>query len=157
MGLCSPVTVAGTGLTNPANSWSGTTTLNARDAGECQHFLSGNSEIIPNGFGKGNVVMNGSTSTTGTIQWNLNGFSETINGLLTSGTAANCSIINNSNAVVSTLTLGDNDQSGTFGGNLFDGTGQLALTKIGAGAETLSGTVSYSGTHHRKWRDTGID
>ncbi len=145
LGLCSPITVNGTVcLTNSGNSWSGTTTLNARNAAGANVFLSGNSEIIPNGFGKGNVVMNGSTST-GTIQWNLNGFSETINGLITSGTAANCSIINNSNASVSTLTLGDNDQSGTFAGSILDGTGMVALTKIGAGVETLSGTASYSG------------
>ncbi len=143
LGLCSPITVNGTVcLTNSANSWSGTTTLNARNNTGANIFLSGNSEIIPNGFGKGNVVMNG--FSTGTIQWNMNGFSETINGLLTSGTASTCSIINNG-AVPSTLTLGDNDQSGTFGGTIQDGSSTTALTKIGAGIETLSGTTSYSG------------
>src|ERR1022692_2658109 len=83
---------------------------------------------------------------TGTITWNLNGFSETINGLITSGTASTCTIANNLAATASTLTLGDNDQSGTFGGTIQDGTGTVALTKIGAGIETLSGTVSYSGS-----------
>ena len=145
LSLCSPITVNGTVcLTNSANNWSGTTTLNARNNTGANVFLSGNSEIIPNGFGKGNVVMNG--FGTGTITWNLNGFSETINGLITSGTASTCTIANNLAATASTLTLGDNDQSGTFGGTIQDGTGTVALTKIGAGIETLSGTVSYSGS-----------
>ena len=145
LGLCSPATVNGTVcLTNSANDWSGTTTLNARSNTGGNTFLSGNSEIIPNGFGKGSVVMNG--FSTGTIAWNLNGFSETINGLITSGTASTCTIVNNSaTAIASTLTLGDNDQSGTFGGAIQDGTGTVALTKIGDGIETLSGTVTYSG------------
>jgi fibronectin-binding autotransporter adhesin len=145
LSLCSPVTVNGTVcLTNSANDWDGTTTLNARNNTGANVFLSGNSEIIPNGFGKGSVVMNG--FGTGTITWNLNGFSETINGLITSGTASTCTIVNNSaTATASTLTLGDNDQSGAFGGAIQDGTGTVALTKIGAGIETLSGTVTYSG------------
>ncbi len=143
LSLCSPVTVNGTVcLTNTGNDWSGTTTLNARNNSGNNTFLSGNSEIIPNGFGKGNVVMNG--FSTGTITWNLNGFSETINGLSSSGFGANCFIINNGTAP-SMLTVGDNDQSGTFAGALQDGSSGLSLTKIGGGVETLTGASTYSG------------
>jgi autotransporter-associated beta strand protein len=143
LSLCSPVTVNGTvSLTNSANDWSGATTLNARNNAGANVFLSGNSEIIPNGFGKGNVVMNGFGS--GTITWNMNGFNETINGLSSSGVGANCFIINNG-ASPSLLTVGDNDQSGTFAGALQDGGSSLTLTKIGGGVQTLTGANTYSG------------
>lgn len=143
LALCSPITVNGTVcLTNSANDWDGTTTLNARNNAGANTFLSGNSEIIPNGFGKGNVVMNG--FSVGTIIWNLNGFSETINGLSTTGTGSSCSIVNNG-GTSSTLTIGDNDQSGTFAGTILDGAGQVALTKIGGGALTLTAANTYGG------------
>jgi hypothetical protein len=65
--------------------------------------------VIPHGVGKGNVVMNGNTST-GTITWDLNGFNETINGLLSSGSLAGCIILNGA-STPSTFTVGDYDQT----------------------------------------------
>jgi autotransporter-associated beta strand protein len=102
-----------------------------------------NSEVIPNGFGKGNVTMQG--FGTGQIFWDMHGFSETINGLSTTGTGASCVISNGVATTTSTLTLGDNDQSGTFAGILKAGNGTLALTKIGAGVETLTAADTYTG------------
>ncbi|MGA4579766.1 autotransporter-associated beta strand repeat-containing protein [Limisphaera sp. VF-2] len=145
--LCSPATVTGTVcLSNPSNDWTGTTILTARLSGGTpplyNTFLSGNHEIIPNGFGRGNVVMAGGVNRF--ITWNLNGYSETINGLLNTGPGESCIILNNG-AAPSTLTVGDNDQSATFGGLIQDGSGQLSLVKIGAGVQTLTGVCTYSG------------
>ena len=141
--LCSGGTVNGTiSISNPANDWSGTTTIQARNNQGANNFISGTNECIPNGFGKGNVAMLG--YGTGTITWNLNGFSETINGLSTPGTGPTCTILNNG-TTPSILTAGDNDQSGTFGGSINDGSAQVALTKIGGGILTLTGANTYSG------------
>ena len=123
LSLCSSATVNGSvSISNPANDWTGTTTLSARlSGGTTPHintFISGASDVIPNGFGKGNVVMAGGNSRN--ITWNLNGFNETINGLGNTGPGESA-IINNGGATPSTLTVGDNDQSGTFGGTLQDG------------------------------------
>lgn len=132
-------------LRNPANDWTGTTTFNARNTASANQVNNGASEVIPNGFGKGNVVMNGNTST-GTILWDLNGFNETVNGLETSANnPAGCIIQNGAAATVSTLTVGDNDQSGTFAGIMQDSLGQLALTKISGGRLTLAGGNTYTG------------
>jgi fibronectin-binding autotransporter adhesin len=142
--LCALSTVNGdTAVANSGNSWTGDTIITARNNAGANSLTSSNNEVIPNGFGKGNVLMQG--FSVGTITWNLNGYNETINGLSTIGTAASCTIQNNLTASTSTLTLGDNDQSGSFGGVLRNGNGTLALTKIGGGAETLAGVNTYTG------------
>lgn len=149
--LGSVATVTGTlSISNPNNDWTGTTILSTRTSGGTAPlgniFVSGASDIIPNGFGKGNVLMAGAGSSASprSITWNLNGFNETINGLGNTGPSEGSIIVNNG-ATPSTLTVGDNDQSGTFGGILQDGSATLALTKIGGGALTLSGVSTYSG------------
>jgi fibronectin-binding autotransporter adhesin len=143
LALCSRATVNGTvALANPENEWTGTTIMQARSNQGNNTFANGNSEVIPNGFGKGNVVMEGFAA--GTIAWNLNGFSETINGLSTFGNGATCTIVNNG-ATPSALTIGDNDQSGTFAGLINNGSAALALRKIGGGKETLTAVNNYTG------------
>jgi fibronectin-binding autotransporter adhesin len=142
--LCALSTVNGdTSLANTNNSWTGNTTITARNNAGANSLTSSNNEVIPNGLGKGNVFMQG--FSTGTITWNLNGFNETINGLSTVGTATTCFIQNGNSASPSTLTVGDNDQSGTFGGIIRDNAGTMALQKIGGGTETLAGANTYSG------------
>ncbi|MEA2711447.1 MAG: hypothetical protein QOF78_4048, partial [Phycisphaerales bacterium] len=69
--------------------------------------------------------------------FNLNGQAQTIDTL--SGAASG--IVTNSGALA-TLTIGQQNGSGSFGGNI---SGALALTKIGSGTLTLSGANSYSG------------
>jgi fibronectin-binding autotransporter adhesin len=130
-------------LSNPGNSWNGNTILQARDNTGNNNVINGASDVIPNGFGKGNVIMDG--LTTGTITWNLNSFSETINGLSTIGTGPSSIILNGVAATTSILTVGDNDQSGTFGGQINNGAGTVALTKTGGGILTLTGANAYSG------------
>ncbi len=47
---------------------------------------------------------------------------------------------------VQTLTVGSNNGSGTFSGIFSNTTGNLGLTKIGSGTQTLTGMNTYSGT-----------
>jgi len=89
-----------------------------------------NTEVIPNGAGKGNVTVNG--------RLNLNGKSETINGLLGMG------IITNTGGAC-TLTVGDNDATTSFAGSISEGANVISLEKIGGGTLTLSGTNTHSG------------
>lgn len=130
-------------LNNPLNNWTGNTTMTARNNSGNNTITSGTNNVIPSGFGVGNVTMVGYSS--GTVTWNLNGFSQTINGLSSSGTAASCIIQNAASSTISALTIGDNDQSGTFGGIIENGSGQITLTKIGGGVETFSGVNTYTG------------
>ncbi|MFA6564785.1 MAG: autotransporter-associated beta strand repeat-containing protein, partial [Verrucomicrobiia bacterium] len=118
-------TGAGTLTLSGANTYSGTTTVGA---GTLQ---LGAANVIPDGSGKGNV------SVTGTLD--LNGFSETINGLTGAGTVDTVA------GGTPTLTVGANDQTSAFGGVIQNTAGALALTKTGAGALTLSGVNTYSG------------
>ena len=126
-------TLANTGA---ANDYQGDTIINqSAVADKSFSLLLGAADQIPNGTGKGNLVVN--TATTGVGTLNLNGFSETINGLSGNGTVTS--------ATVATLTVGDNDATGaanTFSGTI---TGAAALTKTGDGILTLSGTNTYSG------------
>lgn len=134
----------GATLNNAGNNWTGNTTLTARSNTGANTVTSGAANVIPSGFGYGNVTMQG--FSTGTIAWNLAGFNQTINGLSTAGTGTSCTIENNNSGTNCVLTIGNNDQSGTFGGVIEDGGGQLALTKIGGGIETFSGSSTYTGS-----------
>ena len=77
--------------------------------------------------------------TAGTLD--VNGLAPTIGSLAGTGTVTNSSLT----ATPGTLITGNDGTSTTFGGLLQDGTGTLALTKIGAGAMTLSTANTYSG------------
>ena len=90
-----------------------------------------------------------SGDTTSTVTLNLNGFSETINGLSvgTGATASLMTVTNNNATNDSVLTVGDNNATSTYAGALNDGTTRkLGLTKIGSGALTLTGANTMSGT-----------
>ena len=116
----------GTWTLSGANTYSGATTISAGT------LRLGAVGVIPDGAGKGNV------SVTGTLD--LNGNSETINGLSGGGTVDNAAA-----STSATLTVGG---GGTFSGSITDsGTGAaLALVKSGSGADLiLSGNNSYSG------------
>jgi fibronectin-binding autotransporter adhesin len=126
---------------NAANDYSGDTTINARDGGTptAGGLQLNVSECIPNGAGKGNVIIIGGAATPASL--NLNGNSETINGLSSLGTAANA-FVTNSSATPVTLTVGDNNATSTFAGVISN---NISLTKIGNGILTLSGTNNYNG------------
>jgi autotransporter-associated beta strand protein len=107
------------------NSYSGDTTVSA---GTLQLGVSG---VIPQGAGKGNFILNGT--------FEMAGFSEALNGL--SGTG----VVQNTVGGASTVTVGNNNASGTFSGILTNSTGTVALSKTGSGALTLTGANSHSG------------
>lgn len=111
-----------------SNAYTGTTTVNAN-----ARLQLGASNVIPDGAGKGNV------SLTGTLD--LNQYSDTVNGLSGTGTVDKSSATN-----TSTLTVGGNNASSTFGGIIKNTAGTVALTKTGTGTLTLSATNTYSGT-----------
>lgn len=91
---------------------------------------------IAHGSGKSDLLMNGGTL-------NMNGKSETINGLDGTGT-----IQNQLASTTSTLTLGAGDATASFGGVIRNNTtsgGKMALVKTGSGIQTLSGNNLYTG------------
>jgi len=115
-------------LSSTSNAYTGATTINSGAI-----LQLGASNVIPDGSGKGNVVVNGT--------FDLNTFSETINGLTGSGTIDKTVATN-----TSTLTVGSNGQTSTFPGTIKNSAGTLALAKTGSGTITLSGTNTYTGT-----------
>lgn len=136
-------TLGGTSLTvnlnNAAqdNDYAGNTTINDNAQSARSYTLAlGAANQIPNGAGKGNVIIN--TNGSGVGRLNLNGFSETINGLSGSGTVDGVS-------GTPVLTVGDNDASGNFTGSIVNAAGTLGLTKTGSGAQSLGGTNTYGG------------
>jgi autotransporter-associated beta strand protein len=111
-----------------AKTYSGNTTVNA---GTLQLPVAG---VLPTGAGKGNVVVAAGATL------DLCGNSHTINGLSGAGT------VTTTQNTTRTLTLGNGDANATFAGVLTQGAGQtLALTKSGAGTQTLSGTNLHAG------------
>ena len=92
----------------------------------------GVANAIPDGTGKGNVIINGTLD--------LNTFSDTINGLSGSGTVDTVA------GGTPRLTIGNNNVSSTFAGMITNSSGTLALTKLGTGTQTLSGPKNYGGS-----------
>ncbi len=90
----------------------------------------GAAEQIPHGPGAGNLVNHGAL--------NMNGFTETINGLTGTGTIRG-------NSGTSLLTVGAGNTSSDFSGTLQDAGGTLSLAKTGSGTLTLAGNGTYTG------------
>jgi len=112
-----------------ANDYSGPTTI-------VEGILRlGSGTAIPDGVTASGVVVNSGGAL------DLNGFSETINGLSGGG------FINNAGAAGSTLTVGNGNSGGTWSGNISNtGPGTVTLIKVGTGSLTLSGTNNLGGT-----------
>ena len=69
----------------------------------------------------------------------LNGFNNSVGSLRGSG------IVTNNGAVAAVLSVGSDNTSRTFSGNLQDGSAALGFAKTGTGTLTLSGINTYSG------------
>jgi autotransporter-associated beta strand protein len=116
------------------NTYSGNSTFN----GGTVQLAGGSGNLIPDGAGKGNVVFsNGAVAAT----LDLNGQTETINGLTAAGTGVRT--IDNSSATAVTLTIGNNNGPVNFvssaaGGITQTGAGALSLVKVGTAAGVLN-------------------
>jgi autotransporter-associated beta strand protein len=115
----------GTLTLTAVQTYSGTTTLSVGT------LKLGIANALPSGFGKGNITVNGTLD--------LAGYAQTINALTGTG------YVTNSIAGTAILSVGSQNTSSTFSGNIQDGTGKVALTKIGTGVLTLAGTNTYAG------------
>lgn len=127
-------------LANPDNDYAGDTAVNTGT------LRLGASGVIPDGSGKGNLVLNAGSTAAGTFD--LNGFDETVNGLHGTSGAVLGQVVNDAVGTASVLTVGGGNATSTFAGVLRDNTGTggtLALTKIGTGTLTLSGENTYTG------------
>jgi autotransporter-associated beta strand protein len=130
---------AGTMILTQSNRHTGGTTVN-----------EGILRITSSGaLAGGNVTVNGGATAGGLLD--LNNLSPTINSLNGAAGTVSAIIANDSTInALRTLTVGVNHGSGSFAGNIVDNTGGLALgrvalTKIGAGTQTLSGTNTFTG------------
>lgn len=120
------ITGAGKVSLGGAATYTGDTTIAAGST-----LQLGAANVLPNGNGFGNVIVNGTLD--------LNGFAETINGL--SGTGS----VDNTSGGAGVLTIGGNDVAITVGGIFQNTSGTLALVKTGAGTLVLSGANTHGG------------
>ncbi len=118
-------TGGGTLTLGGANTYVGDTTVSA---GVLKLGAAG---VIPDGSSTGNLNVNGT--------FDLNTFSETINGLSGSG------IVNNTAVGTPNLTVGANNQTSSFTGAVTNTAGVLAVTKTGTGTVSLAGVNTYNG------------
>ena len=98
-------------------------------------LMLANAAAIPNGIGFGDVTNNATL--------NMNGFSQTINGLFGSGTVDNLT-----GASTYTLSVGSTNNNGPaffYGGTIQNTSGSIGLTKIGTNIFLLGGSPNYSG------------
>ena len=107
---------------------------------------------IPHGAGKGDVTLyagatSGSFIAGSTVTLNLNSLNTTINGLDGSSAAGVANVIvANNGPTACTLTVGDNNASGNYGGVTTDTAGHaLGLTKISSGTQTFTAALNHHG------------
>ncbi|MDB6019539.1 MAG: coagulation factor 5/8 type domain protein [Pedosphaera sp.] len=121
-----------------SNNYAGGTLINAVDTLQ----LSGPGTLgAISGALTMNVIQGVSVGKVGTL--NLNGTSQNVGNLAGNAYAM---ILNNATGTTSMLTIGNgNGSGGNFGGAIVNGSGLIALTKVGVGIITLSGTNTYTG------------
>lgn len=142
-----------------ANDYTFTTTSGGQIAGGAGLLKKGTGTLfvnVANTYSGGTLITNGAIkigidnalpSTGSGDVTNLSpaiidvsGFADTIGALNGSGT------VDVTGGGTSTLTIGNNDNSGTFSGLLENSAGTLNITKTGFGTETLTRSNSYVGT-----------
>ena len=89
-----------------ANTYNGNTAISAGT------LKIGAAGTIPSGGGFGNVVLNGGTSSAGTLD--LNGFDTTLNGISGTSNSVLGTVVNNSGTALNALIVGAGDASSTL-------------------------------------------
>ncbi len=87
--------------------------------------------VLPGGVGAGGLTVSGNLD--------LNGFSQSINGLSGGG------VIDNTAAGASTLTVGNSNTFSNFTGTIQDTGGDLSVVKVGTAGINLLGSSSFAG------------
>jgi len=134
-------------ISNSDNDWTGGLTISGGGSSGTRTttVVLGASEVIPHGEGYGDLNLN-KQSTSGAVTLNLNGFSETVNGLNSVGAGTGTQqILNNAANTVSTFTVGAGNANGAYGGTIINGAGIVELVKIGSGTQILSGANTFTG------------
>ena len=121
-------TLSGTVTLSRATSYAGDTRIDSST------LLTGTSNALSTGAGKGNIVFQGSGSSV----LDLRGTTQTVNGLDDSALAGT---IQSTLGTLSTLIVGNNDTTSSYRGTISNNT---ALQKIGSGTLTLSGANTYT-------------
>lgn len=119
------ITGAGKVVLGGASTSTGGTTIAA--GGTLQ---LGADDVLPDGDGFGDLIVNGTLD--------LNGFSETVNGITGTGRV-------DSTSGAGVLTLGGNDESVTVSGIFRNTGGSLTLAKTGSGTLILNGVNTHGG------------
>jgi autotransporter-associated beta strand protein len=128
-------------LAKPSNAASGSRVVGGSGPADALTLNDGVVRIAPGG--NGDQIYDFRRITINAGVFDLNGSSETIDGINGSGGS-----ITNSSATLATLTLGGTIAGGTLAdGPLFLGTidGPLAITKAGTNSQILAGTYTYTG------------
>jgi len=128
-------------VTANANNWTGGLIIDGASGDSSDLKI-----LASNQLGTNNVTL--INAGTGFARLDLNGFNDTIGGL--SSTLNSTNQAANFGAAPSTLTMGANNASATFGGliedNGFGSPNVLSIVKTGTGTETLTGTNTYYGS-----------
>lgn len=119
-----------------ANNWTGGLIINGNNGNAVK--LLANNQLATNTV----TIISPGTSY---IKLDLNGFTDTINGL--SSVVSGYDWVTNGAASATTLTMGVGNATATFGGKIVDGGSAraLAIVKTGAGTQTFNGTNLYFG------------
>jgi autotransporter-associated beta strand protein len=128
------------------NSYNGTSEIYTDD-GNNSTLRMGATNALPSGTGKGNLQVT-AWNNGGTATLDLNGYSQTVNGLISNGNSAGSKrTIDNVTAGGNvTLTVGAANATGhTFDGVIKNTSGTLNLVKTGSGTQALTGTNTYTG------------
>jgi autotransporter-associated beta strand protein len=121
------------------NNWTGGLVIGGTNADTCWVKLGATSQLASN-----NVFLY--ALTTGTARLDLNGFSDSIGGLVTMSNNANLQLANLGSGP-STCTIGVGNPSAYFGGMVTNGTaGALSIVKTGTGTQIIGGATPYTGS-----------
>jgi autotransporter-associated beta strand protein len=111
---------------------------------------------IPNSYANNQTVTRIGAATAGSryAAWSIGGAQDRFTtldfgtGTIEFGSLSGSGTIYGNSSGVHTMSVGALNQDSTFDGNIIDGTGTVALTKVGSGTLTLTGANTYTGTNN---------